>query len=302
MDFTANSKVLVQGITESIGSIYVPRMLEYGTQIVAGVCPGHGGSEQHGVPVFDMVDQALAKVGAIDTTVILVPPYQALDASLEAIAAGIPKIILITEGVPPLDMVRLIRKAEATDTLIVGPDSPGIIVPGQILLGTHPVDAYSPGDIGLISRSGTLTYEVAHELTKAGFGQSIAVGIGGDRIVGSSFQQWLQILEEDDRTEAIVLVGEIGGDSEEVAAQYIGEAIDKPVIAFVAGRTVPRGRNLGHASAIIASQIAELGSDLGTADNKIAAFKRVGVPVAERPSQIPGLLKQALQENSRNSA
>lgn len=295
MHLTADSKVLIQGITEPLGSVYTPLMLEYGTPIVAGVRSGQGGQTCCGVPVFDMVDQAIASVGKVDISVIFVQPYEVLDAALEAIAAGIPQIILITEGVPPLDMVSLIRKAEMTDTLVVGPDSPGIIVPGQILLGTHPAELYTPGSVGLISRSGTLTYEIAHELTQSGFGQSIGVGIGGDRVVGSSFQQWLQILDEDETTEVIVLVGEIGGDSEEVAAQYIAEAIDKPVIAYIAGCTAPRDQPMGHAGAIIASQISKMAGNIGTAESKIAAFKHAKVPVAERPSQIPDLVKKARQ-------
>lgn len=192
-------------------------------------------------------------------------------------------------------MVHLLRKAEATETLIVGPNSPGIIVPGQLLLGTFPADFYTPGSVGLVSRSGTLTHEIALELTRAEFGQSIAVGVGGDRIVGSSLQQWLQILDEDEQTDVIVLVGEIGGDSEEVAAHYITEAIDKPVIAYIAGRTSPKGQLMGHAGAIIASQITDLSVETGTAESKIAAFKHAKVPVADRPSQIPDLVKKALQ-------
>jgi succinyl-CoA synthetase alpha subunit len=295
MNFTANSKVLVQGMTEPLGLAYVPLMLSYGTPIMAGVCPGYGGQEWEGVPVFDMVEQAIAKVGMVDTTIIFVEPYLVLDAALEAIAAGIPQIIIITEGVPPLDMVRLIYKAEATDTLIVGPDSPGIIVPGKILLGTHPPEFYMAGEVGIISRNGTLTYEIVHELSRAGFGQSIVVGIGGDRIVGSSFQQWLQILEEDEQTEVIVLIGEIGGDSEEVAAQYIAEAIDKPVIAYIAGRTAPKGRMMGHAGAIVAAKMADSSGEVGTPESKISAFKRAKVPIADRPSQIPELVKKALR-------
>jgi succinyl-CoA synthetase alpha subunit len=295
MSFKAESKVLIQGITEPLGSVYALPMVNYGTGVVAGVSAGCGGQQLYGIPVFDMVEQAIDQVGGIDTSIIFVHPYRVLDAALEAIAAGIPQIVLITEGVPPLDMVRLIRKAEATDTLVVGPDSPGVIVPGQILLGTHPPDIYTPGEVGLISRAGTLTYEVAYELTRAGFGQSISVGIGGDSIVGSSFQQWLQILEEDEQTQAIVLVGEIGSDSEECAAQYIREAIDKPVVAYIAGRTAPRERMIGHAGAIIASQGADVGNEVGTVESKIAAFKRAKVPVADRPSQIPDLVKKALQ-------
>jgi succinyl-CoA synthetase alpha subunit len=302
MNFTNKSRVLIQGITEAFGETYLPIMLGYGTQVVAGVAPGHGGKQQEDIPIFDLVEQAIAAVDQIDISIIFVPPYQVLDAALEAIAAGIPQLILATEGVPPLDMVRLIRKAEATETLVVGPGSQGIIIPGKLLLGTHPPEFFMPGNVGLLSRSSTLTYEVVHALTQAGIGQSICVGVGGDRIVGSSFQQWLQILEEDEQTEAIVLVGEIGGDGEEVAAQYIAEAIDKPVIAFVAGLTAPKGQPIGHAGAIIASQFTHLGSEIGTAESKVAAFRKAKVPVAERPSQIPQLVNAALKSVGRRKA
>lgn len=295
MIFAPNSNVLVQGITEPLGSIYTPLMKAYGTNVVAGISPGYGQQVLHDIPVFDLVEMAVSAVGAIDTTVIFVSPYAALDAALEAIASGIRQIVLITEGMPPADMVALLRKAESAETLIVGPDSPGIIVPGQLLLGIHPTEFYLPGSVGLISRTGTLTYEIARELTLAGLGQSMGVCIGGDAIVGSSFPQWLQILDEDDTTEVIVLIGEIGGDSEEAAAHYIAEAIDKPVIAYVAGRTAPKGRRMGHAGAIIASQVAELGTDIGSAHSKITAFERAKIPVATCPSQIPTLVKKALK-------
>ncbi|MBW4654264.1 MAG: CoA-binding protein [Kaiparowitsia implicata GSE-PSE-MK54-09C] len=298
MVFSADSKVLVQGITNSLGRVYTPLMLTYGTSILAGVDPGAGGDTVAGVPVFDLVSQALDAVGDVDVSIIVTAPYAALDAALEAIAAGIRQIVMVTDSVPPLDMVRLLRKANATDTLVIGPNSPGVIVPGQVLLGTHPAEFYAPGNVGLISRSGSLTYEVALQLTKAGIGQSIAVGIGGDRIVGSSFQQWLQILDEDDRTDAIVLVGEIGGDSEEVAARYIAEAIDKPVIAYLAGRTAPKGQQMGHAGAIIASQFGDGGKELGTVESKLAAFEAAGVPVGDRPSAIPHLVRQVLQSQN----
>jgi succinyl-CoA synthetase alpha subunit len=292
MNFSAESRVLIQGITEPLGSVYTPLMLSYNTQVVAGVCPGYGGEDRYGIPVFDLVGQAVEQVGMVDATVIFVHPYRAVDAALEAIAAGIRQIILIPQGIPPLDMVHLLRKADATETLVIGANCPGLIVPDQVLLGTHPSQFYRSGSVGVISRCGPLTYEVAHELSKAGFGQSIVVGIGGDRIVGSSFQQWLQILEEDEHTEAIVLVGEIGGDSEEVAAQYITEAIDKPVIAYIAGSTAPRGHVIGHAGAIVAAQVSHLNADVGTAKSKIAALRSAQVAVAERPSQIPDLVKK----------
>lgn len=294
MIFAANSRVLVQGIAEPLGSLYVPIMRNYGTTLLAGVSPGYGGQTIEEIPVFDLVEQALEAVGPIDVAVLFVPPYEALDAALEAMAAEIRQLVLITEGVPPLDMVQLLREAEATETLVVGPNSPGIIVPGQTLLGTHPPYCYTPGVVGLISRSGTLTYEVALELTRAGIGQSIAVGVGGDQILGSSFQQWLQILEEDEQTEAIVLIGEIGGESEEMAARYIAEAIDKPVVAYVAGLKAPKGQPTGHAGAIIASKIAGIGAEVGTAESKLAAFKQAKIPLADRPSKIPQLVQQAL--------
>lgn len=299
MHFSPDSKVLIQGIADPLGATYAPLMRAYGTNLVAGVSPGQGGQTRAGVPVFDLVEKAISVVGEVDTSIIFVSPYAALDAALEAIAAGIRQIILITDGMPPLDMVSLLRQAEATETLVVGPNSPGIIVPGQVLLGIHPTEFYTPGPVGLISRSGTLTYEIALELTQAGLGQSIGVSIGGDAIVGSTIPQWLQILDEDEHTEAIVLVGEIGGDSEEAAAHYIAEAIDKPVIAYIAGRTAPRGRRMGHAGAIIDSQIAELGTDIGTADSKINAFERAKIPVAHRPSEIPELVKQVLKIAAR---
>lgn len=301
MNFTATSKIIIQGIMEPLGARYAPLMQAYGTHVVAGISPGYGGRTLADIPVFDMLEQAVPRVGEIDTSVIFSPPYAALDAALEAIAAGVRKIVLVSQGIPPLDMVHLIRRAEATETLLIGPNSPGIIVPEQILLGVHPPELYKPGSVGVLSRNGTLTYEVAWSLTQAGLGQSIAVSIGGDAIVGSTFPQWLQILDEDDHTEVIVLVGEIGGDSEEIAAHYIAEAIDKPVIAYVAGRSAPRGRRMGHAGAIIESQTTDFGPDIGTAESKVAAFRQVGVPVAERPSEIPELVKGLLQRPARKA-
>jgi succinyl-CoA synthetase alpha subunit len=299
MNFKADSKVLLQGITHPLASTHATLMKGYGTQVVAGVSPGQGGQTLDEIPIFDMVEQALSQIGPVDVSVIFVPPYLVLDAALEAIAAGIRQLILITDGMPPLDMVRLAQTADATETLVIGPSSAGVIVPGQILMGTHPSELYLPGPVGLISRSGTLTFEIAHELTQANLGQSICVGIGGDAIVGSSFPQWLQILDEDDTTEVIVLVGEIGGANEEAAALYIDEAIDKPVIAYIAGYHAPRGRRLGHAGAIITAGLADFGADVGTAASKVAAFKQAKVPVAERPSQIPHLVKKVLKKSGK---
>jgi len=301
MNLSTQSKILIQGMMEPMGSKYVPLMLSYGTPIAAGVSPGHRGEDCGGVPVFDMVEQAIESVGTIDTSVILVQPYLVLDAALEAMAAGIRQLVIVTEGVPPLDMVRLTRKAEATGTIVVGSSSPGIIVPGELLLGIHPTEFYIPGSIGIISRSGTLIYEVALTLTQTGFGQSIAVSIGGDRILGSSFDYWLLQLQQDDRTQAIVLVGEIGGDSEEQAAHYITQAVNKPVVAYLAGRTAPRRQVMGHSSAVITTQITDFDADLGTFDRKLAAFKQAKIPVADRPSQIPDLLKKAFTHSKKQT-
>ncbi|MDJ0695820.1 CoA-binding protein [Mastigocoleus sp. MO_188.B34] len=292
MNLTPNSKVLIQGFSEFICASHIAQMKAHGTNLLAGVNPGYGGQEIYDLPMFDLVEEVVDEFGVIDTTIICVHSYQVLDAALEAIASGIRQIIIISPGVPPLDMVKLIRKAEANETLIVGPNSPGIIVPGKILLGTQPAEFYTPGVVGIISRSTTLTYEVARELTTAGVGQSISVSIGSDAVVGSSFNQWLQILDEDDSTEAIVLVGQPGGGSEEAAAQYIKEAIDKPVVAYIAGTQVPPAkhwRQTGTLAAVIGRD-----PDFGTAKNKLAALSKAEVPVAERPSQIPELVKKIL--------
>ncbi|MBW4497161.1 MAG: CoA-binding protein [Oscillatoria princeps RMCB-10] len=301
MNFRADSKVLIQGITQPFGATGAALMKAYGTNVVAGVSPGFGGQTLDEIPVFDMVEGALQAVGKVDATAIFVPPYSVLDAALEAIASGIRLVLIVTEGVPPLDMVSLVKKAEETGTWVIGPSSLGIIVPGKILLGTYPAEFYTPGKVGLIGRSGSLICEIARQLTRAGLGQSLCVCVGGDAIVGSSFVEWLQILNKDESTEAIVLIGEIGGTCEEAAARYIAEAIDKPAIAYVAGQYAPKGKRLGHAGAIITAQLADLGADVGTAESKIAAFKEAKVPVAYRPSQIPDLVKKALKKSGHKA-
>ncbi len=293
MNLTPDSKVLIQGFREFISATDVAQMKAYGTNIVAGVDPGCGGQQIYGLAVFDLVEEVVETFGIIDTAIICVHAYQVLDAALEAIASGIRQIIIISPGVPPLDMVQLLRKAEATETLIVGPNSPGIIVPGKILLGTQPSEFYTPGSVGIISRSTTLTYEVARELTKAGLGQSISVSIGSDAIVGSSFIQWLQIFDEDETTEAIVLVGQPGGGREEAAARYIAEAIDKPVVAYIAGTHAPPAkhwRQTGTLAAVIGRH-----PDFGTAKSKLAAFAEAKIPVAGRPSQIPEIVRKVMK-------
>jgi succinyl-CoA synthetase alpha subunit len=295
MNLQPESQVLIQGIAEPIGAIATAKMQVYGTKIVAGVSSSQGGMKISDVPVYDLVEQAVAIVGTIDTTIIFVPPYQVLDAALEAIASGIRQIIIVTAGVPPLDMVRLFRVAETTDTLIVGPGSTGIIVPGTLLLGTHLPEVYAPGNVGVISRAGTLTYEVAQELTKAEIGQSLSVNLGKDVIFGSDFRQWLQILEEDEHTKAIVIVGQISCGLE-IAAEYIVNNIDKPVVAYLAGLQAPVDRRLGDAHTMIAYYLSLPVNEGCTAQKQISWFREAKIPIAKQPSEIPELLKQAFQK------
>ncbi|MEP0857053.1 CoA-binding protein [Trichocoleus sp. DQ-U1] len=308
MKLTPDSKILIQGIAEPLASTYTARMTAYGTKVVAGVSAGQGGQTLDGIPVFDLVEQAIQSVGAVDISIIFVRPYAALDAALEAIAAGIRQIILITGGIPPLDMVRLLRKAEATQTLILGPSSAGIIVPGKVLLGTHEPEFYSPGSVGLLSRSGNLTYEVAGEMTRSGYGQSIAVSIGSEPFVGSSVVQWLEILAADKNTKVIVLVSHISHTSssdEQAAAEYIVATLDKPVIVYFVGRLLPQEKLLGPGNALgfwrqeamLAFPQAEIAAEQTPENRKIAAFKQAKIPIAERPSQIPDLVKKALKKS-----
>ncbi|MGB3536355.1 MAG: CoA-binding protein [Microcoleaceae cyanobacterium] len=297
MQLTPDSQILIQGINTSRSSIQATQnMKSYGTNVVACVSPGRGNQKLDNIPVFDLVEQAIAAIGTIETSVIFLPPYQVLDAALEAIDAGIRQLVILTEGVPPLDMVRLVQKAEMTDTLVVGPNSPGIIIPDQLLLGTYPRECYQPGSVGLISRSSTLNYEIALALTQADLGQSMSVSIGSDLIVGSSLIQWLQILDEDEPTEVIVLIGAVGGSHEEEAALYITEAIDKPVVAYIAGLQVPQAQLMGHANSILTTRIVAQKLPSGTAESKIAAFKKAKIPLATRPSEIPSLVKKVMKK------
>lgn len=299
MNFTADSKVLVQGILEPLSLIHTPLMQSYGTQIVGGISPGHGGEQHQGIPIFDLVEEAIDTIGDVDITILFVQPYLALDAALEAIAAGIRKIVIVTAGMPPLDMVKLSRKADATQTVVIGPNSPGIIIPEHLLVGTHPANCYRRGSIGLLSRSGTLTYEIALGLTRAGLGQSAAISIGSDPVVGSSFQQWLRWFDTDDQTDIILVAGKAGNSGEELAAQYIADAIQKPVVAYVAGRNIPYDQPLGHAQAITMSCLTNLSGDRGTAASKVAAFRKAGVPVADCPADLARLIKKELKRYSK---
>ncbi|MDQ2940834.1 MAG: succinate--CoA ligase subunit alpha, partial [Chloroflexota bacterium] len=281
------TRLLVQGITGREGEFHSGAMLEYGTNIVAGVTPGKGGQRalDDRVPVFNTVAEAVAESGA-NASCIFVPAPFAPDAMLEAASAGIPLIFCITEGIPALDMVRVYHVLHEAGTRLIGPNCPGATTVGEAKVGIIPGNIHRSGPVGLVSRSGTLTYEVVQALTDAGLGQTTCVGIGGDPIVGSSFIDILELLNGDPATEAIVMIGEIGGDEEEKAAAFVAREVRKPMAAFIAGRTAPPGRRMGHAGAII------LG-DAGTAESKRSALEAAGVRVADSPSQIPRLLREA---------
>ncbi len=297
MYLTPNSSVMIQGSATSEALIHAALdMKAYGTNLVACVSPSHGGEQLHGIPVFDQVEQVQSQMGSIVTSVIWVPPYQVLDAALEAISANIQQLVILSEGMPPLDMIHLVRKAELTDTMVVGPNCAGIIIPNQLSLGVHPGEFYTPGSVGLISRGSTLTYEVALQLTQAQFGQSISVSIGRDLILGSSFIQWLQILDEDENTEVIVLMGEAAGSGEEEAASYIAETIDKPVVAYIAGLYAPSISPFGQGKTTATSKLIAQTPSFSTGDSKRAAFLKAKIPLADRPSQIPSLVKKVLKK------
>lgn len=283
-----NSKVLVQGVTGRDGSFHALKMRSYGTNIVGGTSPGKGGQNVEGIPVFNTVAEAVEKTGA-DTSIIFVPAPFAKDAMFEAADAGIKLIVCITEGVPVMDAVAAQHYIKLKGARLVGPNCPGLISPEKSMVGILPTNIFKKGGTGVISRSGTLTYEIVDSLTKSGFGESTAIGVGGDPVVGLYFEDMLQLFQDDPETDSIVLVGEIGGDAEERAADFIKKNITKPVVAFISGRQAPKGKQMGHAGAIITT-----GS--GTAAEKIAAFEAVGVPVAKETNEIPTLLKQLMNK------
>ncbi|OOP56156.1 MAG: succinate--CoA ligase subunit alpha [Candidatus Brocadia carolinensis] len=273
-----DTRVLCQGITGHAGSFHSERMLEYGTRLVAGVTPGKGGTLHHNLPVFDNVLEAVTKTGA-NASVIYVPAPFAADAIMEAADAGIGLVVCITEGIPTLDMIRVIKYLSNRKTRLIGPNCPGIITPGACKIGIMPGYIHKPGTIGVISRSGTLTYEAVWQLTQRGIGQSTCLGIGGDPIVGTDFVEVLRLFQNDRETQVIVMIGEIGGSAEEEAARIIQKEITKPVIGFIAGRTAPQGKRMGHAGAIITG-------GKGTAASKIDTLKTAGITIADSPADI----------------
>ena len=284
-----DTRVVVQGITGREGSFHTELMLKYGTKIVAGTSPTKGGTTVQGIPVYDTVEEAVQKEKA-NTSIIFVPAAFAKDAVLEALDAGIKTVVVITEGVPIKDVIECITKAKMENATIIGPNTPGIINPNEnVKVGIMPNHMFSPGIIGIASRSGTLTYEVAWEISKIGFGQSTCLGLGGDPVTGLNFVEVLEMFKDDKETKAVVLIGEIGGNAEELAAKYIEEVkYPKPIVAYVAGKTAPPGKRMGHAGAIIMGRV-------GTAQTKIEAFKAAGVSVAETPFDIVKILKEKLK-------
>lgn len=280
------TRVLVQGITGKEGKFHAEQCMAYGTHVVAGVTPGKGGEEVLGVPVFNAVAEAVAKTGA-NCSLIFVPPRGAADAIAESVAAGLKTVVCITEGIPARDMIPVYHQVKRDGVILIGPNCPGVISPGKAKVGIMPVSIHQPGKIGVVSRSGTLTYEVVSQLTALGLGQSTCVGIGGDPLVGMSFVDVLTLFNKDKQTEGVVMVGEIGGAAEEAAAEFIKTEFKKPVAAFIAGVTAPPGRRMGHAGAII------MGGK-GTAKDKIAALAAAGVNVAKSPAQIGQAMKEMM--------
>jgi succinyl-CoA synthetase alpha subunit len=280
------TRLVVQGLTGKEGTFHTRQAIDYGTKVVAGVTPGKGGKEVGGIPVFNSVDEAVAATGA-NASVIFVPPPFAADAVMEAAAAELPLVVCITEGIPTQDMVRTWTFLQGRRTRLIGPNCPGIITPGECKIGIMPGHIHRPGPVGVVSRSGTLTYEAVGQLTELGIGQSTCVGIGGDPIVGTDFIDMLRLFQDDPATEAIVLIGEIGGTAEEEAAAFVREHVKKPVVSFIAGRTAPPGRRMGHAGAIISG-------GKGTAAEKMKALREADIIVAESPAEIGTAVQRAM--------
>ena len=286
------TRLVVQGITGSEGSFHTQQIMEYGTKVVAGVTPGKGGSDFNGVPIYNTVAEAVKEQKA-NTSVIFVPPAFAADAILEAAYSGIKVIVCITEGIPASDMIKVYNSIKNKDVVLIGPNCPGIISPGKAKVGIMPGFIHKAGSIGVVSRSGTLTYEAVKQLTDEKLGQSTCVGIGGDPVIGSRFIDIIKLFNEDPDTKGIVMIGEIGGSAEEEASVYIKKNVSKPVVGFIAGRTAPPGRRMGHAGAIISG-------GKGTAAEKMAAMKKAGIKVVESPAEIGSTMKKALDKTSSN--
>jgi succinyl-CoA synthetase alpha subunit len=283
-----DTRVLTQGITGSTGQLHTRLCREYGSEMVAGVTPGRGGTDFEGIPIFDTVTRAVKETGA-NASVIYVPPAGAADAILEAADAGIPLVVCITEGVPVLDMVRVVRWLEGRPTRLIGPNCPGVITPGECKIGIMPGYIHTPGRVGVVSRSGTLTYEAVYQLTQLGIGQSTCIGIGGDPIIGTGFIDALRLFQDDAGTDAVIMIGEIGGTAEEEAAAFIEAHVTKPVVGFIAGQTAPKGKRMGHAGAIIAG-------GKGTAAEKMAALQTAGVTLSPSPARLGVTMKDVLRK------
>lgn len=281
-----DTKVITQGITGATGQLHTRACREYGTQMVAGVTPGRGGTDFEGIPIFDTVEQAVKATGA-NASVIYVPPPFAADAIMEAVDAGVPLVICITEGIPVLDMVKVKRYLAGKNSRLIGPNCPGVITPGECKIGIMPGYIHKPGNIGVVSRSGTLTYEAVHQLTQRGIGQSTCVGIGGDPVNGTNFVDVLRMFQDDPQTEGVVMIGEIGGSAEEDAAAFIRAHVTKPVAAFIGGQTAPKGKRMGHAGAIIAG-------GKGTAAEKIQALREAGAHIIASPAEMGVTMAKAL--------